>query len=89
VVLDLGLPRLTGWEAFQKMKEADPTLKPIFATGYLSSEIESAMAKGELSALILKPYLLGEVLEKISAAATQKLTAGGDGSSNPEQHPPG
>ena len=68
VVLDLGLPKLNGWEAFLKMKQTDPTLKPIFATGYVSPEIEAAMAKGELSAVITKPYRLDEVLEKIAAA---------------------
>jgi hypothetical protein len=50
------------------MKQTDPTLKPIFATGYVSPEIEAAMAKGELSAVIMKPYRLDEVLEKIAAA---------------------
>jgi DNA-binding response OmpR family regulator len=25
VVLDLGLPKLNGWEAYKMMKEADPT----------------------------------------------------------------
>ena len=43
VVLDLGLPKLNGWEALKKMRKADPTLKPILASGYISHDMESAM----------------------------------------------
>jgi len=68
VVLDLGLPKLNGWEALRRMRKADPTLKPILASGYISSEMESALAEGELSALLMKPYRPDEILEKVSLA---------------------
>jgi signal transduction histidine kinase/ActR/RegA family two-component response regulator len=67
-ILDLRLPKFNGWEAFQRMKEIDPTLKTIFATGLLSPEIEAEMQRGQLSGVIGKPYQLGEILEKISKA---------------------
>ncbi|MPZ75084.1 MAG: response regulator [Deltaproteobacteria bacterium] len=69
VVLDFGLPKLNGWEAFRKMKEIDPFVKAIFATGFMASELESELAKEELSGVIMKPYQLDEVLEKIAGAA--------------------
>ena len=68
VVLDLGLPKLNGWEALQRMRKADPTLKPILASGYISSDMESAMARGELNALLMKPYEPDEILEQVSLA---------------------
>src|SRR5262249_55166491 len=68
VVLDLGLPKLNGWEALQRMRKADPTLKPILASGYISYDMESAMAQGELSALLMKPYQPEEILEQVSLA---------------------
>jgi two-component system cell cycle sensor histidine kinase/response regulator CckA len=71
VVLDLGLPKLNGWEALQKMRKVDPTLKPILASGYISSEMESALAQGELSALLMKPYRPDEILEKVSLAVLE------------------
>jgi PAS domain S-box-containing protein len=79
VVLDLGLPKLNGWEAFQKMKTTDPAVKAIFATGYISSQIDSGIAKGELSALIMKPYQLDEVLAKIAEAIHAPRRCGGMG----------
>jgi two-component system, cell cycle sensor histidine kinase and response regulator CckA len=75
VVLDLGLPKLNGWEALQKMRKADPTLKPILASGYISSEMESALAEGELSALLMKPYRPDEILEKVSLAVLRSAKA--------------
>jgi PAS domain S-box-containing protein len=68
VVLDLGLPGLSGWEAFQKMKQTNPSLKAILATGYIAPEIASAATKGELSAVIMKPYQLNEILDVVSTA---------------------
>jgi len=68
VILDLGLPKLNGWEAFQSMRKIQPNLNALFATGFLSPEIEAEMKKGRLGGIIRKPYQLNEVLEKISRA---------------------
>jgi signal transduction histidine kinase/ActR/RegA family two-component response regulator len=69
-VLDLGIPGLTGWEAFQRMKQVSPSLKAILATGFVSPEIASATTHGELSAVIMKPYQLNEILDVISCASS-------------------
>lgn len=68
VVLDLGLPKLNGWEAYKMMKEANPTVKAIFATGFMSREIETHLEQSEATLVIMKPYQLHDVLAKICAA---------------------
>ena len=68
VILDLGLAKLNGWEAFQMMKKLNPELKGILASGYLPPEVESQIAKGALSGGVEKPYLPSEVLAKIEGA---------------------
>jgi CheY-like chemotaxis protein len=68
VVLDIGLPKLNGWDVFLTMRKESPQAKVILATGYVSTEIEAAIARGELSGLILKPYQLDDVLAKIAQA---------------------
>ncbi len=78
-VLDIGLPKMNGWEAFLKMKERAAELKTIFATGYISPEIEAGMASGEISGLIMKPYQLEDVLAKISAALRKPAVVMPDG----------
>ncbi|HEX6175012.1 MAG TPA: hypothetical protein VF089_13425, partial [Candidatus Binatia bacterium] len=63
---------LNGWEAYRKMKEVDPDIKAIFATGFIASQLETELAKQELSGVIMKPYQLDEVLEKIHSAIKSK-----------------
>lgn len=65
-VLDLQLPTINGWEAFQTMREIQPNLKALFATGFAPPEIEAELTKGGIGGIIMKPYALDEVLEKIS-----------------------
>jgi DNA-binding NtrC family response regulator len=79
VVLDFGLPKLNGWEAFRKMKQIDPGIKAIFATGFIASQLETELAKQEISGVIMKPYQLDEVLEKINGAIKSSgLQSAGD-----------
>jgi PAS domain S-box-containing protein len=73
-VLDVRLPKLNGWEAFQKMREARPEIKALFATGLLSPEMEAEIVKGDLGGIILKPYKLEVVLQKIVEVLRQTPT---------------
>jgi PAS domain S-box-containing protein len=65
VVLDLGLPKLNGWEAYKMMKGADSNVKAIFATGFVSPEIEAHLETEDSSAVITKPYSPSEMGKKI------------------------
>jgi CheY-like chemotaxis protein len=67
-ILDSGLAKLNGWEALQRMRKINPKLKGILASGYLSAEAESRVARGELSAVLRKPYVVAEVLATIKRA---------------------
>jgi len=67
VVLDLGLPKLNGWEAYKMMKQAAPNVKAIFATGFISPEIEAHLQTEDSSAVITKPYSPDDMSKKIAA----------------------
>jgi hypothetical protein len=43
------------------------------ASGYVSAEVESALDKGELSAVIFKPYNLEEIKDAVAAAAGKRI----------------
>ena len=67
-LLDLRLAKLNGWDAFQTMKKINPKLKGILASGYVSAEVESRLARGELNGVLQKPYFGEQVLAVIEQA---------------------
>lgn len=78
VVLDIGLPRLNGWEVFLQMKKEMAGVKVLFATGYVSPDIEAGISRGDFSGVIMKPYQLDEVLTKIARAIRNTASTPGD-----------
>jgi len=82
VVLDIGLPKLNGWEALRKMKEINPTIKPIIASGNIPPHVDALVANGELSTVLRKPYGLNEILEKIALAVKPATTHARAGAGN-------
>jgi two-component system cell cycle sensor histidine kinase/response regulator CckA len=66
VVLDLRLPKLSGWDAFREMKREDPGLKALVASGYVTPEVKSAIKNGELLGLFVKPYSVDHFIARIS-----------------------
>ncbi len=67
VLLDLDLPRLGGWQAYLKMKEANPKLHCIVASGNLDAEQRMEMLKAGVQASVRKPYSGEQILRTIRA----------------------
>ncbi len=65
VLSDMGLPRLGGWDAFLKMKEINPEIRVILASGYFSPQVKSELLKSGAKAFIQKPYNPPEILAMI------------------------
>jgi two-component system cell cycle sensor histidine kinase/response regulator CckA len=66
VILDLRLPKLSGWDAFQEMKKEHPRLKALVASAYATPQVKSAVENGELLGLFVKPYSVDLFLSRIS-----------------------
>ncbi len=45
VISDMGLPKLTGVSEFEKMKEINPDVKVIFASGFFEPDMKAALEK--------------------------------------------
>ena len=68
VVSDVGLPNLGGWDAFLRMKEINPRVKTIFASGYVDADTKTEMLQGGIYSFIQKPYLHHEILRTLREA---------------------
>jgi len=96
VLLDLIMPELGGLETFHRLREINPNVRVVFASGYNTGEMLNKSAEARRAEFIGKPYSL----EALSQALRQTVTvasadtdpAGGEGSgpspcSRPERGP--
>lgn len=65
VLMDLGLPKITGSEVIRMMKDQNPGVKIIVTTGYLEPELKLKLLSAEVKDYILKPYSVDAVLAKL------------------------
>ncbi len=71
VILDLGLPRLSGWEAFLRMKREQPEVKAIVTSGYIKADLRAEMVREGVAAIIHKPYMPDDLLARIGATISE------------------
>jgi len=57
VLMDVGLPKVSGWDALQNMRQRDPNIPIILASGYLGAEADERSLEAGASAYISKPYV--------------------------------
>jgi two-component system, cell cycle sensor histidine kinase and response regulator CckA len=67
VLLDVGLPKITGWHVLLKMKEENPNVRVIIASGYLEPKMKAEMSGAGVRYFVNKPYMLDEVVETIQS----------------------
>jgi two-component system, cell cycle sensor histidine kinase and response regulator CckA len=67
VLMDLGLPKVTGAEVIRLMKKQDPDIKIIVTTGYLEPELKSELFGAGVKVYIHKPYAVDAVLSAIES----------------------
>jgi len=69
VLLDVGLPKISGVEVFGMMKEANPTVCVVVASGYLERETKNKMHEAGVTQFVDKPYMIDKVLESLDRCA--------------------
>jgi signal transduction histidine kinase/integral membrane sensor domain MASE1/ActR/RegA family two-component response regulator len=68
VLMDLGLPKVTGADVIRFMKKQDPTTKIIVTTGYLEPELKSELFGTGVKDYIHKPYSVDAVIKTVQSA---------------------
>jgi DNA-binding response OmpR family regulator len=74
VVLDLGLPKITGFDVMRKLNEQNPGVSIIITTGYLEPEIKSELFRAGVKDCIHKPYLVYDLIEKLGSIVEHSRT---------------
>jgi CheY-like chemotaxis protein len=65
VLTDMGLPHLGGWEMFLQMRQINPSVKAILASGYCDPALRTEMMSEGAKDFIPKPYLPEVVLRRV------------------------
>ena len=65
VLCDMGLPKLGGADVFKIMKELQPTVRIIFASGYFDPQVKAEMMKQGPVDFVQKPYDPDEIIKLI------------------------
>jgi len=62
VLSDVGLPKMGGIEVFKKLKEMDPHIKVVLASGFFEPDIKFSLHQLGVKGFIQKPYSNDESL---------------------------
>ncbi len=71
VLIDLGLPRMSGWEAFRKIKDRSPSTKIVVMSGHLEPNLKTKLIRGGAFGFLQKPFALPEAVAEIKRACVQ------------------
>jgi DNA-binding response OmpR family regulator len=63
VLLDIRLPKISGEEVFRMMKDENPAVRVVLASGFLEAEKKSEMTLAGVKHFVNKPYRLNELVE--------------------------
>jgi len=63
VMLDMGLPKMSGRDVLRRIKAIKPNVKIVIASGYLESDLQPDLAGDSIAAFIQKPYMIDNVIE--------------------------
>jgi signal transduction histidine kinase/ActR/RegA family two-component response regulator len=71
VLLDLGLPKMSGRDVLLRMKNKNPDVKVVIASGHFEDELNSDIDQAGVKHLLRKPYMPDEVI-KILQSLTKR-----------------
>ena len=67
VLCDLSMPRMTGWETITALREIDPAIRVILASGYNEAQVMQGEHPEKPQAFLHKPYTMDELQAAVGA----------------------
>jgi PAS domain S-box-containing protein len=62
VILDMGLPRMSGQDLFKRMKQINPEVRVVIASGFTDQSLKNILIQQGAQAYLQKPYKPREIL---------------------------
>jgi CheY-like chemotaxis protein len=75
VILDLMMPSMNGYEAFNEIKAMDPASKIILCTGYVADENVQRMLNNGVKGLLKKPYRIEDLSRAVRLVLDEQAAA--------------
>jgi DNA-binding NtrC family response regulator len=72
VLLDMTMPRMTGTEAFKRIKEMQPDLPVVLTSGYSAQEAVGRFGYDGLVGFIQKPFMPSALVKAMDDAISQR-----------------
>jgi two-component system cell cycle sensor histidine kinase/response regulator CckA len=72
VLTDLGLPKMSGIELCERIKELNTSARIIVATGFLDPEMKSESSNVGVQHFLYKPYNFKDVLKVVQEVLDEK-----------------
>ena len=67
VLLDIGLPKVAGWDVIRKIKEMSSSINVIVSSGYLDPDLRAQLQQSGVKHFLDKPYTTEVVVETLQA----------------------
>jgi DNA-binding response OmpR family regulator len=72
VLLDIGLPKISGEQVLSRMKQDNPQLPVVVASGYLDPALKSNLLEAGVKAVVSKPYELRQLYAAVRGALERR-----------------
>jgi two-component system, cell cycle sensor histidine kinase and response regulator CckA len=73
VLTDIGLPKRDGWSAFKAMREINPAVRAIFATGYVEPSVRNEMTRQGAQHFVQKPYVPKQLFKQVESILQENV----------------
>ena len=77
VLLDIDLPKITGRDALRKIKNENPDVKVVIASGYLEPNVKSEIDRAGVKYSLSKPYRPDEVVRTLPKPDRRRIIGAG------------
>ena len=74
VMVDVGMPKINGWEVLSRIREMSSSMKSLVMTGYMDPHDSDVIQRSGAGDIILKPCDVGDILRKVREVLDREET---------------